>query len=66
MQLFISKLNKYITHLLIHTVHNTLYTHILLTSLSVKDLSQQLAHPKSTVMDLEVMPQQMIHVAVDP
>ena len=59
------RLNKYNTQLLIHIAHITIHTHIMLTSLSVKDLSQRLVHLKLTEMVLEVMPQQMTHVVVD-
>ena len=37
----------------------------MLTLLSVKDLSQQLVHPISIVLALEVVPQQMTHVVFD-
>ena len=49
-----------------HTEYGYQLTHMgILTSFSVKDLSRQLAHPISTELALEAVPQQMTHVAVD-
>ena len=55
------------THVVISAYLNIhKYTNIILTLLSVKDPSQQWVHPISTVLDPEVVPQQMTHVVVHP